>query len=219
MNTPPTPKRHNIKFKSPGAQPDGQYASGLVEKQIGAKVAKVVTTFESLEGEMAYVLAVLLGGYDYRTAGYVLRSLRNPKIKQDLLWALLETAPVNSGLPDTFDTLLREYGAVASERNGLVHGKWYTLLEDKRRVFVSRSNEHGLDFFDATEITEAELDQLFERMTALLRLIMDTALPVTQQRMRDAGVLPPVVPPDQPKPRHRVRAPTGKRPRRSPSKK
>lgn len=106
-------KRHTINLKNSKAMPSGEYVAGIIHKDIGAKFATVVTTFEHLEVQMADVLAILLGGYDSETAGYVLRTLRNPKIKKDLLRKLLETAPINAKLPPTFDELLTEYESVA----------------------------------------------------------------------------------------------------------
>ena len=175
MNTPAKLKRHELPDTF-GNAPDGNFAAGIVHKSIGAQFAKFVTTFEELEAHMANVLAVLLGGHDGTTAGYILRSVRSPSIKKDMLRDLLQKAFVNQDLSTDYDDILIEYGAIASERNQLVHGRWYTLLPDEatgglRRVFLSRSDEHGLAFLLANEFYEAHFEPWFIRLLALIKKI------------------------------------------------
>ncbi|MGB3625687.1 MAG: hypothetical protein WA989_07660 [Henriciella sp.] len=187
MNTRPKIKRHEL----PDAfsdMPDGNYAAGIVEKQIGAKFAKFVTTFEELEAHMATTLAVLLGGHDHTTAGYVLRSIRNPSTKRDVMRDLLQKAAVNQNLSEEYDALLKEYGDIAVERNQLVHGRWFTLILDddpvtKRKVFLSRSDEHGLAFLLANEVHHEDFDPWFDRLNALTKTIQTD---VNEERSRRA---------------------------------
>lgn len=179
MSTPAKIKRHELPAAF-GNMPNGRYAAGIVEKKVGAKFAKFVTTFEELEASMSTVLAVLLGGYDSDTAGYVLRTVRNPATKRDILRELLQKAPVNKHLSSEYDTLLKEYADIATERNQLVHGRWFTLIPDdemagERKVYLSRSNEHGLAFLLAEEVDECDFDPWFERLTNLTTRIYGIA--------------------------------------------
>lgn len=176
MNTPAKIKRHQLP-RSFGNAPDGHYAAGIVQKDIGAAFAKFVTSFEELDAQMSAVLAILLGGHDKTTAGYVLRSIRNPSTKRDLMSDLLRQAKVNEDLPEQYDKILREYDKISIERNQLVHGRWFTLIPEddvigERRVFLSRSNEHDLAFFLAEEFKNEDLEPWFERLTTLTRDII-----------------------------------------------
>lgn len=168
--------------------PEGHYAAGIVEKQIGAKFAKFVTAFEELESHMSSVLAVLLGGHDRTTAGYVLRTVRSPSTKRDILNDLLQKAAVNEALTTAYDEILKEYGAISIERNQLVHGRWFTLVPEdeptgRRKVFLSRSNEHGLAFFLAEEVQETDFDPWFDRLIVLTTTIVTV---VEEERGRRA---------------------------------
>lgn len=182
MNTPPKIKRHSGTLPIREAVPDGHYISGLSHPVIGAQFAEVVTAFEQLESEMPRVLAILLGGHDTETAGYVLRSIRNPATKKDVLWALLEKARVNMTLPGDYDEILREYQRIASQRNQLVHGKWYTLVDEPQRVYLSRSSEHGWYFFDIEEVVSDELTTLAADTHALTRRLLFLTTPELYRR-------------------------------------
>lgn len=186
-------KRFNFEVPLGEAPLDGKYARGIVSRNIGAKFAKIVTTFEHLEIEMASVLAVLLNDHHAGTAGYILRAIIAPKAKKELLVHLLEKSPENQNLPIEFDKIIREYSSISSKRNDLVHGKWYTLLgedpqfDTNRRVFLCIYNEHGSSWMDTREISEGELDELFQRMLTLFEQIEQVVSPILVERSRSVG--------------------------------
>jgi len=176
---------------------DGTYAMGIVHRRIGAKFAKIVTYFEHLEIQMGRVLAVLLNDTDSGTAGYVLRAIVGPKIRRALMEDLLHKSPENQKLPVLFDEVIRKYGKLASRRNDYVHGKWYTLVEQpdveylERRVFLCVYNEHGSSWLDSVEVHEAQLDEFFDEITALLDRIETEVKPILDERRAKEEALQP----------------------------
>lgn len=189
MNTPPTIKRHDYRPPPPEI-PDGMTISCLMSADLGARYADVITRFEHVEDAMSHVMAVLLGGFDDQTAGYVLRTIRNPATKRELMRSLLQKAPANKTLPDTFDALLTLYEQVSSERNRLVHGLWYTHM-DSGRVFLCRSAEHGFGFVEAKEVHAETFDNLAEKIGQLMHQIIVVAFPLKIDRRQRAGLPPP----------------------------
>jgi hypothetical protein len=197
MNTPPTMKRFSFDVALGEAPLDGRYAMGIVHRKIGPKFAKVVTGFEHLEIQMSHVLAVLLNDDHAGTAGYVLRAIIAPRTRQSLMMDLLQKSPENFELPVQFDEIIRQYGSLASRRNDLVHGKWYTLVHEDgpvlmdRRVFLCTYNEHGSSWLDSREVHEKELDDIFDEINALFDRIENEVKPILDERRAKAEALRP----------------------------
>tara|TARA_R110000787_G_scaffold281584_1_gene392994 strand:- start:251 stop:841 length:591 start_codon:yes stop_codon:yes gene_type:complete len=185
MNTPPTIKRFK-QVPVTGEIPAGAGAFAILNSKIAAEFGMMMAEFEHVENAMPQMLAVLLGGYDANTAGYVLRAIRNPKTKHDLLQHLLEKAPVNHALPETFDQILVEYQRLASQRNRLAHGKWFTSDNEGSPVFVSESSVDGLDFLHAKEIKSERLAKMADEMRALKVWVYTTTNEILTERQRTA---------------------------------
>lgn len=198
MNTPPKVKRFTLTTELRGDAPaDGSYAQGIVDRQIGAKFAKIVTTFEHLENDMTCVLAVLLGDFHHGTAGYVMRAIAGARTKIDLMRGLLQKSPINQETPQLFDEILSEYQAISRVRNRWVHGKWFTKFdpsaayESGRAVYICEQEEHGAFWLESREIKEAELDAFFIRIMNLFDRIENEVSPILRERRMIAERLSP----------------------------
>jgi hypothetical protein len=163
MNTPPKKRRHAPEFPDQSGLPEsGQYVGSLNNAEYAKRFAWILSEFEQAEALMPDVLAILLGATDTRSVGYVYRSLRNPNIRQAVMKALLEKAPLNKDRGTEFDALLSEYGSIRTARNEYAHGLWYT--EDDGTVLLARSAEHGFGMMEAEPEPLEALDQLVKRI-------------------------------------------------------
>jgi hypothetical protein len=177
MNTPKTRKRHAPKFpdlKSGAMAGGGAYAVALLNPEFAARLGYIASEFEHLEDEMAKVLAILLNDSEDTTAGYLLRALKAPRARFDLMHNLLTLAPQNKELGDEYDAIIQEFWDVGRERNKYVHGRWYTRDTDSA-VFFSAVDEHGWTFVRTREATTDELDALVNRIGTLRREIVSVA--------------------------------------------
>jgi hypothetical protein len=118
-----------------------------------------------------------------------LRSIRNPKAKQDLLVHLLENAPVNMELSADFDEILRGYQSVSTKRNKLVHAKWFTSDAPGSPVFVSEASKDGMDFLNAKAIDTERLNSLAEEICRLKVWIVQISRPILAQRRQAIATL------------------------------
>jgi hypothetical protein len=166
MNTPPKRKRHQIKVTGGfvGAGIAGA-AGAITDDGVASALGKLIGTFTHLENRMARPLAIL-ARTDEASAGYILRSIRNPRAKIDLLSALLEKSPFNQDRSEKWDLIIREYGRVSSARNGYVHGEWWSA--DDGSTWIAEWEEHGLGPFAARRIEATELDKLRNEIVELL---------------------------------------------------
>ena len=183
LNTSPTRKRHTGKSRA-GNMPEGSGVFGIENPEVGWALSKFLAAYEHLETIMPKLLALLLGGYDDVTAGYVFRAIRNPSTKRELLQSLLEKAPINSKVPHDIDEMLDEYKILTGQRNQLAHGKWFTHDTDGNPTFVSRFSEHGWDLIEASEISAEEIDTLANRATALGVWIVTAVDPILDERRK-----------------------------------
>src|SRR5689334_17916364 len=120
MNTPRKKKRftrHPIENWE-----SGTWAGVLSDPDYQAALGRIASSYEHLETAMTNVFAALMGSSDVLAAGYVYRSLRNPSIKGQLMWHLLEVAPHNKDTPEWFDDVLKAHNSIRSRRNEYVHG-------------------------------------------------------------------------------------------------
>jgi hypothetical protein len=169
MNTPPKRKRHQ---KPPALQfgKDSLFVGMIDDVEVNKQFSRVMTSFVYLEERMASVLAVLLGASDKIAASYIMRAIKSPTGRIDIMKDLLEKAPINSELGDEYDQVIREFRTISSQRNEYAHGKWWTDF---------RSNEIVLDETDdpmaalhvRRVVTAAELEDLNKRMLQLHKAI------------------------------------------------
>lgn len=121
---------------------NGTFAYGLGDERYQKALGEIAASYEHLEGAMPYVLAALMGTADDTAAGYVYRTIRNPRTRSDLMWRLLESAPHNANAPEWFDDILRAHDSIRKRRNDYMHGIW-SLRTDDRSTFLAVFPEHG----------------------------------------------------------------------------
>ena len=140
--------------------------------------AHLVTSFVHLEDQMATVLAVLLGAVDANPARYVMRTIRSPTGRIDVLRALLEECQNNANRDQFYDDVIAEFASINKQRNGFVHGQWWTHC-DGRTFLVEFMDD--LRLMNSREVSTTELDAVTERIGALL---LKTSI-VPQQHLRE----------------------------------
>lgn len=174
MNTKPTKKRYNPPpFDEAFAHnSDGTWAASLFHPKFAVRLSRIVTEFEHLEDQMAWVLARLTGT-ELQLAGYLLRSVRSPRGRTDMLRDLLQLAPRNVLAGDDFDDVIAEFSRIGTQRNKYVHGRWFTRT-DREKVRFCESDDHRMEFIRSREVTLEELDELLDAMSALLRRIFSS---------------------------------------------
>jgi len=161
MNTPKKKKRYVNTFKGPD-KPGGHYTGGLHNPEIAAVLGMLVSEYVHLENAMARVLAALLGVADPNLAGYVMRSIRSPRGRIDMMRDLLEKAPRNQLMPDDYDKAIDEFQSLTSARNNFVHGEWHT--HQSGEAFVAIFDEHGWGMLTARPVAKEELEAVRKRI-------------------------------------------------------
>jgi hypothetical protein len=182
MNTPKKIKRHNPKFKSLWDRdaPTGHFSGVIGDPAIGHAVASLAAGFVHLENAMAMVLAVLLGSDDNVMAGYVMRAIKSPKGRIDLMRNLLELAPSNKGLPADYDDILDEFWDLNGLRNDFVHAEWWTHSEGS--VYATFFDKHGMGLVNGRKIEATEITDIIGRMNTLVMTILRVAFDTLHQR-------------------------------------
>ncbi|MBA2589073.1 MAG: hypothetical protein H0U98_10675 [Alphaproteobacteria bacterium] len=183
MNTSPKIKRHN----PPKIETDllgGHYIDSINDRGIAAELAMMTAEFTSLERFMDGVLAILIGTDDSELAGYVMRAIKSPKGRVDLMRNLLEKAPSNSGLSPDFDKAISEFWEINGKRNDYVHGQWYS--HDSGAVFISIFDPHGWGLMSAREIKKEELSAMRNRIGAHSAFVLRTCVAEWQRRQPQA---------------------------------
>lgn len=173
MNTPRKIKRHNRKIPDNGL-PDGGYVGSITDREIAAELGMLAADFVHLEEKMADILSVLLGTTDVEMSGYVLRAIKSPRGRVDLLKNLLELAPANKNRPESFDDAISEFWNLNLARNDYIHGEWWSHAEG--RTFISIFDPHGLGFFTAREIKKEELQAVRERIGKHLYVLINLGI-------------------------------------------
>lgn len=137
------------------------------------RFALILSEFEHLDSTMMpQVLWRLMGTKHSDVAGYIYRTLRNPRIKYSILETLLEKSSVNAGHADEYDRILALYREVRGIRNNYAHGLWYTNEDGK--VFLAKSDDDDLAFFEAKEEPITELGHAITQIRTLRNLIINT---------------------------------------------
>ena len=122
-----------------------------------------------LEEFLAPFMAVLLGSKDEASAKYVLRTIKNPKARIDLMKALLHESPNSVQLDRFYDDVIEEFIALNGIRNSYVHGIWWT--HESGVVYLNEFLD-PLSMVAAREINVAELDGVLNRTQELVRKLI-----------------------------------------------
>jgi len=211
MNAPPKIKRHTVKvredvlsFVTALGIKDGQMLPGLRHPEYAVLFARIITEFEHLEDHMAYFLSVLSGASPV-VCGYILRAIKAPRGRADIMASLLTLAARNMDLGDEYDQVIREFGATASARNTYVHGRWWTSSKGRLVVFAP-TDEHSHELFNTEQVRRADLDYVLYRIQRTKDLVTSLAGPEAQRGLRQE--FPPLKPPPaKPQARQRKLAP------------
>lgn len=184
--------------------PDGRYVAILTNGDYAVRFAALLSTFVHLEERMGYVLAALLNSTDHNPAGFVLRAIKSPKGRLDVMRDLLELAPYNADVPENYDAIIREFSQLSRIRNIYAHGLWWTSAATQE-VYLAEENEDGYGFTKARPVTLEELEAAITRIGELRRAIeagpmQDVAEMRGRQSLLERSASPPV-------PRYRPRAP------------
>lgn len=165
------PVRRRYEAPPPSDLADGDIFVGKIEDpEIAKAFASVVTNFVYLEERMVSVLAVLLGSSDRTVASYIMRSIRSPAARIEVMKELLEKAPINQQLDDDYDDIIREFRSISVERNEYAHGRWWTDFK-KQETVLDDTDDPNATLHIRRVVTAAELDALNERMLELHGLI------------------------------------------------
>lgn len=141
------------------------YAAGIHNDEIAKRVVNIIAEFVQIEEYMTNVLAVLLGAKETAPSRLVVRTIKNPKAKIDLMKTLLEEAPHNIRLDSFYDEVIDEFAALNRIRNSYVHGIWWT--HSSKDVYLSEFlNE--IEALQPRHIQVAELDAILKRQYTLI---------------------------------------------------
>lgn len=165
MNTSPKQRRYQ-KPPARNLQKNDIYVGTIDDPVVAKAFAQVMTSFVYLEERMASVLAVLLGGSDKVAAAFVLKAIKSPTGRIDVMKALLEKAPINKDLGAEYDHILREFGAMSAERNAYAHGKWWTDFNRKKTI-LDETDDPTTALHVRREVTAEALETLDKRMLTL----------------------------------------------------
>lgn len=174
MNTPPRIKRHAPTYPTGGlmGSDTGSASGSLEDSNIAALIGKIAAAFVHLESQMAHVLANL-AGTDFTTAGYMLRAVKSPRGRIELMEALLQKAPAGLSRGAEWDAMLREFSRLNSRRNDFIHAHWWSGADGT--TWASIWDDHGLTPFSARRIEATELSKLLTDIgvaqMALLNLV------------------------------------------------
>lgn len=209
MNTPKKRRRFNISeyMTASEAAPKAPFVHALTDAEYAKRLARIVSEFEHVESYMPKLLAALMGRASVMNAAYVYRTLKNPKIRFDVMRNLLENSPTNQELGDDFTELLADYDKARTARNAYVHGLWFT---GPGGVFLARSDEvHGQGYRRAALEPIAKLDATLMLIRSILGRLV---------RLYVYGTPPRIAPPPAPPPQSEAPMPAKSNRRRSGSK-
>jgi len=210
MNTPPKKRRYEqpqISNVMGGvlllAQKTGQINSGLSNPKHAVLLAKIVTEFEHLEDHMARFMAELSGA-DHRVCSYILRAIKSPRARTEVMESLLQQAPRNMALGEAYDQVIAEFWGTNKLRNKYVHGRWWTSAKGNLVLFAE-TDPHSFEFAKAAPIKLEELNYVIYRIQRTAVLVTHLTLVPDGERAQ----LPPV-PPLAPPPSTKAARPKGR---------
>ena len=162
MNTPPKIKRYQ---KGPDQTiADGRIFVGVIaDDDVQKALARVLTDFVYLEDRMASVLAVLLGSSDRVAASYVMRAIKSPNARVEVMRELLECAPINEKLGPEYDRLIREFRTISAQRNTYAHGRWWSDIKGEATL-LDETEDLGAPLRSIRVVRASQLKSLSDRM-------------------------------------------------------
>lgn len=207
MNTPPRTRRYDPRVK--GGPPPGSYVGCLNSPSIARELGFMASLFVQLEANMIPWILSKLSGADFHSSGYILRAIRSPRGRYDVMSDLLELSPNNVEMPGDWDEVLSEFWSINKRRNAYVHGLWWTNQKNLRTwLCEADDDEHGLGFLNARPASATELSDVSKRIGELTkRIVRLTAAPLPVE---------PPLPPDAPTHRRGHRNSVGEPPTRRP---
>lgn len=198
------------------AQQGGQIQPGLANPNLALKLALIVTRFEHLEDQMARFLAVLSGA-DWTISGYILRAVKSPRGRKEVMSSLLEFAERNKDLGEEYDQVIAEFAQTAGMRNTYVHGRWWTSLKGNLVTFAP-TDPYCMEIMQSQPINEKELDYVLYRIKRTSVLVTRLTLVPPEERAQLPAIPPLAPPPTQRSRARQQRAPKAPPPQRKPSK-
>lgn len=169
MNTPPKIRRYR---KPPESLviTDRLFVGVIDDAAILKALSRVLTGFVYLEQRMASVLAVLLGSSDKIAASYVMRAIKSPSGRIDVMKELLECAPINEKLGPEYDAMLKEFRSISTERNIYAHGRWWTDVKNNETL-LDETEDLAATLLTSRVVREADLKKLDRRIFELHKVI------------------------------------------------
>ena len=128
MNTPRKRKRYTAP-PEPMVEEGAIYVGVIEGDEYHKHFSRIISGFTYLEDRMTSVLAVLLGDSDHVAAGCVMRAIKSPKGRVDVMLDLLQLAPINAHLGDEYDQIIDEFRIISNQRNSYAHGRWWTKVD------------------------------------------------------------------------------------------
>ena len=171
MNTPSRRKRYA--YEPPkGHVPDGQYTSGVHNRDFAAALGSLISFWPHVEEQMIFVFADLTGSQDRDMARQIFRSIVSQKARLDIMRRLLETAPAHAQKEKFYDDTLSEFSALNRARNSFAHGLWFTHDETHQCYFQEELDGPHQSFTDARKVELAELDACIDRGQKLVMSVI-----------------------------------------------
>ena len=179
MNTLPTPKRFKgVEMSDKYGLHNGSdtsYELGLSNPDYALALSLIVSRFVHLENEMAGVLSILLGLPELSPADYIMREIKSPRARLELMEALLEKAPLNRDRSEVWDKIISDFSGINTARNDYVHGQWFTGASDKSVYLAKlRDDQHGMWYAVAKPIPLDDLNALVQSIWDLNQLVWHT---------------------------------------------
>jgi hypothetical protein len=175
------------------------FVGSIEDADVAKMFAEIMTGFVYLEDRMASTLAVLLGSPDEIAAAYVLRAIKSPAARVDVMKELLEGAPINRRLGGEYDHIIREFRTISKERNRYAHGRWWTDYREKKTI-LDETDDPNASLHVRRPVGHGELLALRKRMLDLHSAIRDGPEAELKKRQK-AGLRPRGAPSQGARPR------------------
>lgn len=171
MNTKPKKKRFQMPPPPEGdvdtSDAETPYHQTLQHPEFALRFAQIVTEFEHLEDRMSWLLNRLIRAPGWSPTGlHILRAIKSPRGRMDLMRDLLQLDPGNSKLGEEFDEALSEFAQINTTRNKYVHGRWFTS-EDGSKVRFRESGDSMWQLPESEPLSIGDLDAVLTRIRAL----------------------------------------------------
>ncbi|WGS03185.1 hypothetical protein MTX26_35190 (plasmid) [Bradyrhizobium sp. ISRA443] len=146
----------------------GRYEAGIKNDEFALLFGHTIATWVHVEDQMIQVLQDLLGSRS-APARQIFHSVVSNKARQSLMLACLQRSKINIRKTDLYEEIILQFSKLNSQRNGLVHGLWYT--HETGRVFLSASSVDDFHYIDAREVKIEELESMNKALGILSNAI------------------------------------------------